>query len=96
MPFVFIIWIAIVIWFVLVSSIIRTIKLFSVIVRLGDRLLPKPYELIRGPTLPAAPIDLCIVFQCKLNKSCIVSSGKILVNLLSHKCYQYICIFVYA
>ena len=36
------------------------------------------------PTLLATPVDLCIVFQCKLNISCIMSCGnKLIVTCIS-------------
>ena len=34
-----------------------------------------------GPTLYVTPINLCIVFQCKLNKSGIMPSGNKLAFL---------------
>ena len=41
-------------------------------------------EFIRlyGPTFHASNIDLCIVFQCKLNKSLIMSRINKLVGLI--------------
>ena len=47
----------------------------------------KPY----GPTFHVTPVDLCIIFQCNLYISCIVSFG----NKIVSKLFQIVSIFVY-
>ena len=40
----------------------------------------KPYMSLYGPTFHVTPVDLCIIFQCNLYKSCIMSCGNKIVS----------------
>ena len=73
--FVCVRWIIIII---ILFNVIRTVVVFWIIcllylIRLGLGYHALVAEELIWATLHASPIDLCIVLQCKLNKSCIMS-----------------------